>query len=236
MKVRCPSCRTLYRLDPAPEPVGERTARCGRCAEVFRIADHIEVETAQAPAAVEAAHIPEPVVEDSAVEVGASMEEAPAPEASTVEGEVEDPMIETAPQEAPAMAEAAVFAGSGEEDEGESGTAVAPESGEAVEAPAAESVQSSAEAAPSSFRFFGPQDPHQRARHLARALVSDIVAYYPDRIEKSRAEGTLREEFKEEVLKSWEEFVLQVGADFARETNHFQDALNDILAQGEKVF
>lgn len=212
MKVRCPSCRTLYRLDPAPEPVGERTARCGRCAEVFRIADHIEVETAQAPAAVEAAHIPEPVVEDSAVEVGASMEEAPA------------------------MAEAAVFAGSGEEDEGESGTAVAPEIGEAVEAPAAESVQSSAEAPPSSFRFFGPQDPHQRARHLARALVSDIVAYYPDRIEKSRAEGTLREEFKEEVLKSWEEFVLQVGADFARETNHFQDALNDILAQGEKVF
>lgn len=88
----------------------------------------------------------------------------------------------------------------------------------------------------SAFRFFGPQDPHQRARHLARALVSDIVAYYPDRLERSRTAGNLREEFREEVLKSWEEFVLQVGAEFARETDHFQMALNDILARGEQVF
>jgi hypothetical protein len=84
--------------------------------------------------------------------------------------------------------------------------------------------------------FFGPQDPHQRARNLARALVSDIVAYYPDRIERSRAAGTLRDEFREEILKSWEEFVLQVGSDFARETDHFQTALNEILARGTQVF
>jgi hypothetical protein len=84
--------------------------------------------------------------------------------------------------------------------------------------------------------FFGPQDPDQRARHLARALVSDIVAYYPERIERSRAAGTLRDDFREEILKSWEEFVLQVGSDFARETNHFQMALNEILARGAEVF
>jgi hypothetical protein len=87
-----------------------------------------------------------------------------------------------------------------------------------------------------SVHFFGPQDPHQRARHLARALVSDIIAYYPDRIERSRAAGTLKEEFREEILKSWEEFVLQVGSEFARETDHFQAALNEILARGEQVF
>ncbi len=85
-------------------------------------------------------------------------------------------------------------------------------------------------------QFFGPQDPHQRARNLARALVSDIVAYYPDRIERSRAAGTLRDEFREEILKSWEEFVLQVGSEFARETDHFQVALNEILASGAQVF
>src|SRR5690606_32620155 len=87
-----------------------------------------------------------------------------------------------------------------------------------------------------AIRFFGPQDPDQRARHLARALVSDIVAYHPDRLERSRAAGTLREEFHDEVLKSWEEYVQQVGEDFARRTDHFRTALNDILAQGAEVF
>jgi hypothetical protein len=84
--------------------------------------------------------------------------------------------------------------------------------------------------------FFGPQDPHLRARHLARALISDIVAYYPERLERSRADSNVQEEFREEILKSWEEFVLQVGDEFARETEHFQTALNDILARGAETF
>jgi hypothetical protein len=84
--------------------------------------------------------------------------------------------------------------------------------------------------------FFGPQDPHLRARRLARALVSDIVAYYPERLERSHAAGTIRDEFREEILKSWEEFALQVGEEFARETDHFQTALNEILASGVQSF
>jgi hypothetical protein len=95
----------------------------------------------------------------------------------------------------------------------------------------------SVEAAPATgVHFFGPQDPHLRARHLARALISDIVAYYPERLERSRADSNVQEEFREEILKSWEEFVLQVGDEFARETEHFQTALNDILARGAETF
>lgn len=83
---------------------------------------------------------------------------------------------------------------------------------------------------------FGPQDPRTRARRLARALVSDIKVYNPDRWEASHAAGTLRTEFRQEILKSWDEFVGQVGEEMAKRTPFFRDALNDILAGGERVF
>jgi predicted Zn finger-like uncharacterized protein len=83
---------------------------------------------------------------------------------------------------------------------------------------------------------FGPQDPDTRARRLARALVSDIKVYNPDKWEESRAEGTLRKEFRDEILKSWEEYVEQVGDDMAKKSPYFRDALNDILAGGDRVF
>ena len=83
---------------------------------------------------------------------------------------------------------------------------------------------------------FGASDPASKARRLARALISDIVTYHPERREKALREGTLRREFVEEIKKSWEEYVLQVGQETAQGTPHFRDALNDILARGQKVF
>ncbi len=83
---------------------------------------------------------------------------------------------------------------------------------------------------------FGPQDPKTRARRLARALVSDIVVYHPDRRERSLKAGTLRVEFREEILKSWDEYVEQVGEEMAKQTPFFRDALNEILAKGQRVF
>jgi capsid protein len=79
-------------------------------------------------------------------------------------------------------------------------------------------------------------DPDERARRIARALISDIVVYHKDRCERSLRDGTLRTEFKEEILKSWDEYVEQVGLEVARGTSHFRDALNEILARGQKVF
>lgn len=85
-------------------------------------------------------------------------------------------------------------------------------------------------------RSFAAQDPDARALRIARALVSDIVAYNPDRREKSLASGTLRVEFREEIMKSWEEYVAQVGSDLAKKTPHFRAALNEILAKGQAIF
>ena len=83
---------------------------------------------------------------------------------------------------------------------------------------------------------FGSTDPAAKARRLARALVSDIVTYFPDRRDQALAAGTLRREFTEEIKKSWEEYVAQVGDETARRTPFFREALNDILARGQQVF
>lgn len=83
---------------------------------------------------------------------------------------------------------------------------------------------------------FLANDPNVKAKRLARALVSDIIVYFPDKHREGLRAGTLRELFREEIKKSYEEYVDQMGRDFAESTTHFQDALNDVLAQGSKVF
>jgi hypothetical protein len=83
---------------------------------------------------------------------------------------------------------------------------------------------------------FLANDPNARARRLARALVSDIVTYFPEKHREGLAHNTLPLLFKEEIKKSYEEYREQVGLDFAESTTHFQEALNEILAQGGKIF
>ena len=48
--------------------------------------------------------------------------------------------------------------------------------------------------------------------------------------------AALRTEFREEIRKSWEEYVEQVGLDMAKGSPYFRDSLNEILAKGQKVF
>lgn len=100
----------------------------------------------------------------------------------------------------------------------------------------ADSQAVAAAPAPSAKPVFGAQDPDTRAHRIARALVSDIIAYSDRDVDASRAAGSLRADFREDILKSWEEYVEQVGEDFAKSTPFFRDALNDILAKGRSVF
>jgi hypothetical protein len=83
---------------------------------------------------------------------------------------------------------------------------------------------------------FGKRDPTEKARRLARVLVSDMIMYNPERHERALAGGTLKEDFADEIAKSWREYVDQVGEDTARGNSFWTDALNEILARGEQVF
>ena len=62
------------------------------------------------------------------------------------------------------------------------------------------------------------------------------MTYFPQRRDEGLRDGTLKDLFREEIRKSYEEYMDQVGREFAESTTHFQEALNDILANGQKLF
>ena len=80
------------------------------------------------------------------------------------------------------------------------------------------------------------RDPHERAQRLSRALVSDIVTYYPEKHAEGVRDGTLPELFRDEIKKSYDDYVTHVGPELAQSTTYFQDALNEVLAGGKRLF
>src|SRR5438876_157966 len=141
MNVTCPSCETVYRVDPAKVPAGGARARCAVCSNVFPVS-----------------------------------------------------------------------------------TAVGAAPGQRMTSPLR------------PVNPFMVQDPKQKARRLARALVSDLVVYHPEKRQQGLRDGTLPQLFKDEIEKSWQEYVEQVGAELAKTTPFWAEALNEILAGGNKVF
>jgi hypothetical protein len=83
---------------------------------------------------------------------------------------------------------------------------------------------------------FMVQDPKQKARRLARALISDMLVYHPEKRQQGIRDGTLPQLFKDEIQKSWLEYIEQVGAELAQSTPFWTEALNEILGGGHKVF
>jgi predicted Zn finger-like uncharacterized protein len=77
---------------------------------------------------------------------------------------------------------------------------------------------------------------HEKARRLARVLASDIAIYNREKKDRGMADGNLVAVLGYEIKKSWETYKERVGADFANSTPYFRDALNDLLAEGKKIF
>jgi predicted Zn finger-like uncharacterized protein len=77
---------------------------------------------------------------------------------------------------------------------------------------------------------------HEKARRLARVLASDIAIYNKEKKDRGLSEGNLVAVLGYEIKKSWEIYKERVGADFANSTPYFRDALNDLLAEGKKIF
>ena len=214
MNVQCTHCSTVFRVDPRKVPASGVRVRCSICRGVFEISGSGTAEgessstasTPQAAPAAAPAPTPEP---EPAVAAAPAAAPAPTPEP--------EPAVAAAPA-APAPPP----------------PAPAPAAPTPVPAQPARPAPAAATSGPRS--PFGASDPNAKARRLARALVSDIVTYHPERRDKALADGTLKREFMDEIKKSWEEYVGQVGADAARSTPHFRDALNDILAKGQQLF
>ena len=77
---------------------------------------------------------------------------------------------------------------------------------------------------------------HERARRLARVLVSDILVYNQPARDRALREGNLIAVLGTEVDKAWALYKAKVDRGLADCTTYFKDALNEILANGQKVF
>lgn len=225
MNVTCPGCATVFRVDPAKVPERGVRARCSVCGGLIAVRRPDLAAPATPPTA---AAVPAPEVTPAPPEpppvAAASVVPAPpsAPAAVATPPPPERPPLVT--PDVPLSA----LPGSGRP-EPEADAPVAPQ---AVPGP-----QGGSQAAPGRFSNpFLQQDPSTRARRLARALVSDLVVYHPEKRQRGLAEGNLKDLFAEEIRKSWEEYVEQVGEELAGTTPYFTEALNEILAEGEQLF
>jgi L-amino acid N-acyltransferase YncA len=63
-----------------------------------------------------------------------------------------------------------------------------------------------------------------------------MVVYHPAKRREGLQKNSLKSLFEEEIKKSWEEYVDQVGREMAESTPFFHQALNEILADGQPVF
>ncbi len=252
--VTCPSCGASFPVDSNKIPAAGVNARCSTCRYVFRIERPMEPP----PPPPEEYHEPEPIPsyeppparetparETPAFETPAfeAPPEAPGPpdtdfsvgteSAGSAAGTREwvyeqeeriDPeSLDIQPMEA---AEPAPFAPPPFE--------VAPPP-PPPSAPPPPPEPEPAQPSVGSFTF-GRRDPTDKARRLARVLVSDMIMYNPKRHEQALANGTLKQDFEDEIAKSWKEYVEQVGEEMATANTFWADALNDVLAKGQKVF
>jgi len=71
------------------------------------------------------------------------------------------------------------------------------------------------------------------ARRLARTLVSDMVVYNRARRDKALADGSLLDEFADELAEAWDAFREQTGG--REQAPLFRDAVNSILAAGRPL-
>ena len=273
MNVRCPSCRTVFRVDPAKVPEAGVRARCAVCAATIDV--RRDGAAMPRPAGAEPARIPAAAVAPPPAPAPVPAPPPPTPEPSPAVAarapRLSQPFVAPrgaappAPTPAPAPAAAAERVAAAAPVTRPSAPVFRPTPGQPVTVPpprpaAAPPAAASAPpaavpraptpppaapkpaAAPTeatAVRAINPflqKDPKQKARRLARALVSDMIVYQPAKRQRALAAGTLKTEFDEEIQKSWEEYVEQVGEELATSTPYWQEALNDILAGGQQLF
>jgi len=76
----------------------------------------------------------------------------------------------------------------------------------------------------------------QRAARFARVLASDMPIYNRELIDEARKDGNLPEVMSGEIQKSWDLWKSRFPEECEADPDIFSDALNQFLADGEKIF
>jgi predicted Zn finger-like uncharacterized protein len=218
VNVGCPQCSSIFRVDPAKVPPGGVRARCSICGGVIPVPEPTAELIAAGPQPPPPAPRTTGQYSRRTPAAGVTAAVTPPPgvsRMSTPAGGLSagTPAAATPAYEAPAF----------QEPSAPPAQPVVPRPG-GVAGPTA------------SINPYLTRDPDVRAKRLARALISDIVTYYPDKHADALRAGSLKQTFSEEIKKSYEEYVAQIGQAFAESTTHFKDALNEVLGEGKRIF
>jgi predicted Zn finger-like uncharacterized protein len=263
MIVQCSDCRTRYQLDPQRVPEAKIRVRCPKCAGVFSIdgtqqherpaAASRPIEPLSRPSRPVQPQQPAPAMAAPPRPAAPSAPVPPMPSAPGREyGEIDlDATPQATPSPEPEPAPMAHDSGS-----------QALEMDLEIERPSIEPIaaaprpqrpsgaaggfaseMSSATGGGAATATAAPPRPattadpvEDKARRLARALVSDILVYNRDARDRALAEGNLVQVMGQEIKKSWEMYKDRVTPEVANSTNHFREALNEILANGQQIF
>jgi predicted Zn finger-like uncharacterized protein len=207
MIIQCQGCAAKYFLPEDRVPPEPLKVKCPKCQAVFTLIPRQEPVHAAAAAPAAAAPTAHPAASPASDAIP-RLETAPRYEAPDRKRAKQRKAEAPAPASKPPKAEAA--------------------------APATKPDKARAKASGSKRRK--GRSPEDRAKRLARVLVSDILWYNREKRDQALEDGTLMTALGEEIKKSWELYKEKVGAEVANSTNHFKEALNEILADGQQVF
>ena len=239
--VSCPSCDTSFPVDPAKIPLEGVRAQCSNCPEIFDVDRPIEASDPLAAALVDPPPLEESVegAESTAVAGEPVAGEPTYGDTSETQDFAAIDMAIESTDTAGSAAETAGSAAEVVEADAPPVSAVPPVTAEptqAEEPPAAVSGETpESPGAPGAIRF-GRRSAEDKAKSLARSLVSDLIAYNPEKHKEALAAGTLQEVFSEEIDKSLKEYQEQVEPEVMAQGTFFNDALNSILAEEQSVF
>jgi predicted Zn finger-like uncharacterized protein len=248
MIVQCPDCSTRYRLEPDLVPRERIRVRCPKCRYVFALDGRIrENQSARAPSRSSASV---PPVADRPPRSGSSG--AAQIERTPWYGEIEFDRPTRVPSRPSQPVEPSVppsSSGGGLDLEIErssiaqrpipsapSRAASGARAHAKPERPASGRVATATPPRTASAADRRADPAEEKARRLARALVSDILVYNREARDKALVEGNLVQALGQEIKKSWELYKERVSPEMANQTNFFREALNEILADGQKIF
>jgi len=234
MITTCTECQARYQLDSEKIPPRVIKVRCPSCKGVFSL------DGSQARKEAERAPEPSVAVQDEYQEhTGSPAVEKPVVAVPKPVVVAEKPVVEKPVVEAPAAREPVAREPVAEKPVMDEPVAHVPPTSAApalspAAVPASEPATEVAVMDPPAER--STRRRRSKEEMLARALVSDIMVYNRDLYDRSKAEGNLLEALGAEIKKSWELYKEKVTPEVANSTNHFRDALNEILADGENLF
>jgi predicted Zn finger-like uncharacterized protein len=239
MIVECGNCQARYTIADALVPPQGARVRCKKCATVIAVKPPAVEPTIPAPTEttlVPAAPEPAPQVVAPPQPAAPAAPPPPVPEPAFTTSIFEAQSGLGSPAAAPAPAAPAPAA---------SAPAPAPRIAAPAPPPAAAAPHPVAASAPSTIPTGTPipeglspeeRQKHERARRLARVLASDVAIYNREKRERGMQDGNIVAVLGYEIKKSWETYKERVGIDFANATPYFRDALNEIVAEGKKIF